>query len=145
MIGPAFQNHVSPGRFEALRSRFAATQSCRDLISVCAGKLKNKCVPSASNGRPHLGRVLIQELIRCNYGNSELPRFREDRVEAVFAAYEILDFVAIEREQIAGFAGEECVLYEREKQTSQGHGFFSQSAFLEIQDDPFPLGHRILN
>ena len=75
---------------------FSAVQRCGHFVGVTAGKLKKNVGADGHDGRAHLRRVLIQELIGRNHADAELARFREQSVEAAIERNQVLNLVAIE-------------------------------------------------
>jgi len=87
----------------------------------------------AMNGRAHLRRVLIKELIGGILHDTELAGFREKCVEAAVKGNQVLNLIAVEGKELTTAPGKECVLDLGQQQTAERCGVLAQSALVQIR------------
>jgi len=121
---------------EQLGERSAAIERRRHLLRIEARKLEENVGAHGKNRGTHVLRILIEELIRRDDRDSEFAGFAQDRIETAPVGHEVLDFIAIEREELAPRTGEQRVLDRREEQASERGCLFPQPPFVKIENDP---------
>ena len=82
------------------RQVFAAIQCRGHLVGIVAGKLEQNVRADGHDGRAHLRRILIQKLVCGDHADAEFPGFGKQSIEAAIEGDEVLDLVAVQREQL---------------------------------------------
>ena len=140
----ALDHHVALGQvLQNLGQTFAAIERRGDLVGVDARKLKEDVGADRHDRRAHLRRILFQELVGGNNGDAELARFGKQRIEPGIVGDQVLNLVAVQREQLPAPAGEQRVLEFGQQQAAQRRGLLAQPSFVEVQDHPPAAVHGV--
>ena len=143
-VRTAFYNGVPPRKIlEPLRESLSAIEGLRCLRRVRRGKLEEDVRSDREECGSQFGRKLFQNLVCTGYRSRKLAGFAENRFDV--ASNEILDLVDVDREERPLLTREKCILYCRKDETSEREGLISKSALGEVDEDPIPLIHCLLD
>src|SRR5205823_5633675 len=93
--------------------------------------------------RPHLCRILVEELVCGDDGDAKLTGLGKYCLNAHAVCDEVLDLIAVEGEEGPFLAGEERILDDSEKEASERERLGTELSFCEIHDHPLTLVHCI--
>src|ERR1051326_4504787 len=139
-----FHDHMAARKiFQQFAEGLAAIERRRHLVGVRTRKLEEHVRADGEDRGPHVGRILIQKLVRGYHARRELAGLREHGLQSAAVRDKILDLIGVQREEFAAAAGEKRVLDLREKQAAERRRLFSKPSFVEVKDDPAAPIHGI--